>query len=97
MAAGEIDQAIVVYRELTQSDPGDERLWQALFRLHAKRGDRLALLREEHRMREALRLLADEIDTPEHAQIDGPSPETVKEFQRLLASLRDREPEPLTA
>ena len=96
-AAGEHDLAIVLYRELTESDPGDERLWQALFRLHAKRGDRLALVREERRMRDALRLLADEIDAPEHAQIDGPSPETVKEFQRLLASLRDREPEPLTA
>ncbi|HTD79478.1 MAG TPA: bacterial transcriptional activator domain-containing protein, partial [Chloroflexota bacterium] len=96
---GDIDAALDLYRELSEIDPGDERLWRALFRLHAERGDRLALMREERRMREALRELADEVDDQPGAQFQEASRETVQEYQRLLASLgeREREREPATA
>ena len=95
--AGETDESVAVYRELSEIDPSDERLWQALFRLHARRGDRLALVREERHMCEALRMLADELGTPDPTELIGPSDETAQEYQRLLASLADRDREPLTA
>ena len=96
---GDIDAALDLYRELSEIDPGDERLWRALFRLHAERGDRLALMREERRMREALRELADEVNDQPGAQFQEASRETAQEYQRLLASLgeREREREPATA
>jgi two-component SAPR family response regulator len=92
VAAGQLALAIDVYRELTEIDPGDERLWRGLFRVHAERGDRLALVREEHRMRAALRDLAGEVDQGE-AGFDEPSRDLVHEYQRLLAATRDAERE----
>jgi len=80
---------------LTEIDPSDERLWRALFRLHADRGDRLALVREEHRLRAALRQAAEAADVDDSAsqQIEEPSRETVQEYQRLMAGLQERERE----
>ena len=93
----ELDAATDLYRELTEIDPGDERLWLALFRLHVDRGDRLALVRDEHRMRASLHELASEVDRQPGAQADDPSRETSREYERMLASLHDREREPATA
>jgi DNA-binding SARP family transcriptional activator len=90
---GNMTAASDVYRELTDIDPADERLWCALFRLHADRGDRLALVREEHRMRAALRELASELDDAGGPQIADPSRETVQEYQRLLSGLHEPERE----
>lgn len=92
--SGEVGASIALYRELTELDPGDEWLWRALFRLHADRGDRLGLVREEHRMRQALRDLAAELDESSSPQVADPSRELVQEYQRLLADLRDAEREP---
>jgi DNA-binding SARP family transcriptional activator len=92
-SSGDLGASIELYREMTELDPGDERLWRALFRLHADRGDRVALVREEHRMRAALRDLATELEHSSSPQIEEPSRETVHEYQRLLASLRDPERE----
>jgi DNA-binding SARP family transcriptional activator len=89
--SGDLDASVVLYRELSEIDPSDERLWRALFRLHAERGDRLALVREEHRMRAALRELAAEVDVAGSAQIADPSRETLQEYQRLLGGIQDRE------
>jgi DNA-binding SARP family transcriptional activator len=90
-SSGELEAAIDLYRELTEIDPFDERLWRALFRLHAERADRLALVREEHRLRSALRDLAAEMDDAESGRIQDPSRETLLEYQRLLAGLQDPE------
>jgi DNA-binding SARP family transcriptional activator/nucleoid-associated protein YgaU len=90
---GDIHAAIELYRELIDIDPADEELWCALFRLHADRGDRLALVREEHRMRAALRGLAAEVGDAGSQQIEEPSRETLQEYQRLLAGVHNREPE----
>ena len=95
-AAGAVDASLDVYRELTEMDPADDRLWRAMFRLHAARGDRSALVREEHRMRECLRELAAELGEADQSEIEEPSRETVQEYQRLLTSLRDPEREPAT-
>jgi two-component SAPR family response regulator len=94
VCAGAMDAAMDLYHELTEIDPGDERLWRALFRVHAQRGDRLGLVREEHRMREALHDLAAEVDDQRGLQMEDPSRDTIQEYQRLLSSLGDREREP---
>ncbi len=94
--AGDLAASIELYGELTEIDPGDERLWRALFRLHAQRGDRTALMRAEQRMREVLRDMTAESEPASSPQIEDPSLETVQEYQRLLASLREHEREPAT-
>jgi DNA-binding SARP family transcriptional activator len=86
-ASDQLAAAIETYREVTELDPGDERVWLALFRIHARRGDRPALLREERRMRSALRQLAGDADGKVTAGMDEPSRNTTQEFQRLLAEL----------
>jgi DNA-binding SARP family transcriptional activator/nucleoid-associated protein YgaU len=90
-ASGMLEASIELYRELTEMDPADERLWQALFRLHAQRRDLDELVAEEQRMRRTLRELAAEFDASDgHA--DEPGRDTVDEYQRLLAGLRERQP-----
>ncbi|HEV7664443.1 MAG TPA: LysM peptidoglycan-binding domain-containing protein, partial [Chloroflexota bacterium] len=96
--AGESAAAVEVYRELTAIDPGDERLWRALFRLHAERGDRLALMRDEHALRLALRDLSDrdgEGEGPGKRDdfVDEPSRDLLDEYQRLLDGLHDADRE----
>jgi nucleoid-associated protein YgaU/DNA-binding SARP family transcriptional activator len=93
-SSGQVDAALELFRELTELDPGDERLWRALFRLHAGRRDASALEREEHRMRAALRDLAAEVEGTPTPQLEEPSSETVQEYQRLLAGVRDSERQP---
>jgi DNA-binding SARP family transcriptional activator len=92
-AAGDVQSAVEVLREISEIDPGDERLWRSLFRLHAERGDRPALIREELRMREALRDLAGDVTESSGARLDEPSREMAQEFQRLLSSVHDAERE----
>jgi DNA-binding SARP family transcriptional activator/LysM repeat protein len=92
VASAATDAAVAMYRELTEMDPADERHWVALFRLHAERRDRVALVREEQRLRGALRELAEDADTASDLPVDEPSRETRAEYERLLASLRGREP-----
>lgn len=90
--AGQLDDAIDVYREVTESDPADELIWQALFRLHARRDDRDALVAEEKRLRQTLRELAEELGMTDTVHADEPGAETTQEYQRLLAGLSEREP-----
>ena len=70
----------------------DEQIWLALFRLHAERGDRLGLLREERRMRDALRELVEDLGPGEGDHIAELGRETMEEYRKLLASLREKEP-----
>jgi DNA-binding SARP family transcriptional activator len=74
--------AVQLYRELVEMDPTDDDCWQALFRLHAQRGDRAALVREEQRMHELLQTLSGD-DGP---SLD-PSDETRLVYQRALDAL----------
>jgi DNA-binding SARP family transcriptional activator len=91
-SVGALTESIRVYRELTEIDPTDEQHWRELFRLHAQRGDRAELIREEIRLHACLRELADDADLSAGVPVDEPSRETAEEFARLLASLRDAEP-----
>jgi DNA-binding SARP family transcriptional activator len=91
-SSGALDPAIDLYRELTDIDPADERLWQALFRLHAQRGNREALIAEEQRLRQTLRDLAEELDGADSVSADEPGSEIRQEYLRLLAGLAEREP-----
>jgi DNA-binding SARP family transcriptional activator/LysM repeat protein len=84
--------AIELYRELTDMDPADERLWVSLFQLHARCNNRRQLVAEERRMRQALRDLADDVESVDGRPPDEPGRETIAEFERLLAGLGDPEP-----
>ena len=81
-------EAIEVYHELTEMDPSDERLFQALFRLQAEAGDVLGLQAEERRMRQLLRDLAADMEEAD-PKSEEPDQETLQEYERLLASLRE--------
>lgn len=84
---GGLDRARDVYRDLTELDPLDDRLWSALFRIHAERGDRPGLVREERRLRELLREYADDAGDSVDIGCAEPSRELVDEYQRALARL----------
>jgi DNA-binding SARP family transcriptional activator len=86
-AAGNVSGAMYLYRELSDLDPGDERIWCALFRLHASRSDGPALMREHQRMRAGLRELAQREGDEPLTISSEPSRETQQEYQRLVASL----------
>jgi two-component SAPR family response regulator len=88
--AGDLSAAIDLYRELTEVDPAHDRLWLALFRLHARRGDRNALIAEQRRLRHMLRDLSDELDAGFTAAVTEPSQEIVQEFHRLISGSRQR-------
>jgi hypothetical protein len=67
-------------------------VWIALFQLLAGQGDRTKLAREERRLRNALRELADEDDSGRRGLLGQPSRELQLEFQRLLNSIDARQP-----
>ena len=89
-AAGRLAEAIDVYHDLTDMDPSDERLFQALFRLHAEADDLLGLEEEERRMRRLLRELSAELGGTDGQSEEPVNKETMQEYQRLLASMRRR-------
>ena len=86
-----LDCAIALYRDMTELDPADERLWLALFRLHARCGNRSALIDEEERLRQTLRALAEDLEVLDTPGADEPSEDLMDEYRRLLAGLRERE------
>jgi DNA-binding SARP family transcriptional activator/LysM repeat protein len=92
--SGQLDLALALYRELVQRDPADESLWVALFRTHFERRDLDGLLAEERWLRQALRSVATE-DEDEDPDLDlsliEPGPETLAEFERLVADLTARQ------
>jgi DNA-binding SARP family transcriptional activator len=92
--SGETVAGIHVYHELTELEPSDERVWRALFRLHAARQDGPALIREGRRMRAVLRDLAVHNGEEPLAEACEPDRETQRDYERLLAGLNLREPVP---
>jgi nucleoid-associated protein YgaU/two-component SAPR family response regulator len=84
---GRIDDAVELYREVSDADPGDDRAWRALFQLHAGRGDLPSLMREERRLRAALRDLAVRAGERAQSAATEPSVELQREYQRLLATI----------
>jgi DNA-binding SARP family transcriptional activator len=80
---GEASAAIPLYRSLVRAHPLAESLSRSLFRCYRLTGDRVALVREERRLREALRQTVAEGD-PGPAE---PEPKTVKLFEQIVAEL----------
>jgi DNA-binding SARP family transcriptional activator len=80
------ERALELYEELVRLDPINERLWSALFRLHARLGDRVALERDWRRL---CQLLQDE--APD-AQPRGTTREL---YQQLLRSVDAQPAAPL--
>jgi two-component SAPR family response regulator/LysM repeat protein len=94
------EAALHLLRDLTESDPGDERLWRALFRVHAQRRDRPSLILEEGRYRHVLRERLGDVDGLLGADDLELGREIAEEYQRLLESLRDtadRDPAPMSS
>ena len=48
------ERALELYDELVRLDPINERLWSALFRVHARLGDRVVLERDWRRLCQVL-------------------------------------------
>ena len=93
MHAGRLEDAVRLYQELTTADPGDETLWRSLFQVVAALGDRQRLKGEEQRMHRALQDVDPEARSGNTAgAVAEPSAETVRELQRLYASLDTAEP-----
>jgi two-component SAPR family response regulator len=91
-ATEQLDAAIELYHELTEMDPADGRLFQALFSLRARSGDRQGLEAEERRMREILSELSEDADSAD-SQAAEPDRETMEVYRRLLSGLHEREPD----
>ena len=77
------ERALELYEELLRLDPTNERHWSALFRLHARRGDRVALEREWRRLCQVLQ------DEEPGAQPRGTTREL---YQHLLRSPGEHQP-----
>jgi len=72
------ERALELYEELVRLDPANERLWSALFRLHARLGDRVALERDWRRLRQVL----------QEEEPNGEARGTTRElYQQLLREL----------
>jgi DNA-binding SARP family transcriptional activator len=91
-AAGRVEEAIEAYHDLTDMDPGDERLFAALFRLCAANGGLADLEAEHDRMLALLRDLALDLD-PADPQVPEPDAALMEEYRRLRASLLERSAE----
>ena len=89
-ATEQLEAAIDLYHDLTDMDPADERLFQALFRLRAESGDRQGLEAEERRMRQILSEISEDAADGQPAE---PERETMEEYRRLLSGLHEREPD----
>ena len=74
------ERALELHEELARLDPSNERLWSALFRLHARLGDRVALEREWRRLCQVQ-------DEEPGAQPRGTTREL---YQQLLRSLESQ-------
>ena len=87
VGAGEVENAIDLYREASEADPGDDRAWRALFQLHTSRGDLPSLMREDRRLRALLRDLAVQAGEGPQSVASEPSVELQQEYQRLMATI----------
>jgi DNA-binding SARP family transcriptional activator len=90
--AGDVDAAIATYHELIELEPGDERIWRAMFRLRAVQNDPQSLIQDERQLRAVLRELAMRDGEEPLADACEPSEETRRDFERLLARLNAPEP-----
>jgi len=82
------ERALELYEELVRLDPSSERLWSALFRLHARLGDRASLERDWRRLCQVLQ------DEEADAQPCGSTQEL---YQQLLRSFDPQHTELLQA
>jgi DNA-binding SARP family transcriptional activator len=88
---GDVSAALATYHELIELEPGDERVWRAMFRLHAVQNDPQSLIQDERQLRAVLRELAMREGEEPLADACEPSEETRRDFDRLLAQLNAAE------
>ena len=68
---------------MVQDEPGDEQAWQALFAVHARRGDRLGLEAAARRLRAALADL-DGADSPASVEVPRALARALEEARAAL-------------
>ena len=74
--------------EVLDVEPTMEDVVRALYGCLERTGDRAGLIREDRRLREALRAeLADPDDPDDDPDLYGPSPETVELFEAIIERL----------
>ena len=89
----QLEAAVELYHEASELDPGNERVWRSLFRIHAQRCDRPALLREERRLRASLHESLGDAYADGTVVLGEPSRDLSLEFQQALAEINARDPQ----
>jgi two-component SAPR family response regulator len=88
---GQPKKAVELYRELLKSEPTLEDVARRLYRCYGRLGDRVSLVREHHRLQQAL---VEAYGRPEDGgdpALAAPEPETVAVFEEVLAALDARQ------
>ncbi len=88
---GELHLAVALCKRLLKFEPTLEDVVRELFRCYQQMGDLGALIREERRLRQALRDAYRDPDDPDNdPELYQPEPETMAVFQEVLAHLQKR-------
>src|SRR5581483_818894 len=89
---GELQPTVALYKRLLKFEPTLEDVVRELFRCYQGLGDLGALIREERRLRQALRdAYRDPDDPDDDPELYQPEPETVAVFQEVLTDLQNRD------
>ncbi len=86
--AGQPGQAVPLYRGAPEAEPTLEDAARRLYRCFERLGDRVSLVREHHRLQQALQEVYGGPDALEDdPALATPEPETIKVFEEVLATL----------
>jgi DNA-binding SARP family transcriptional activator len=84
---GEQARAVPLYRELLRSEPALEDVARRLYRCYGSLGDRVSLVREHRRLRQALLEAYGDPEDGGDPALAAPEPETVEVYEEVLAAL----------
>lgn len=89
---GQTGEAVSLYRELLRAEPTLEDVARRLYRCFGRLGDRVSLVREHHRLQQALQEVYSGPDAlDDDPALTTPEPETITVFEEVLAALDARE------
>ena len=78
---------MALYRELLRAEPTLEDVARRLYRCYGQLGDRVSLVREHHRLQQALQEAYGRPEDGGDPALTAPEPETVATFEEVLALL----------
>jgi two-component SAPR family response regulator len=85
--SGAPERAVALYRELLRAEPTLEDVARRLYRCYGQLGDRVSLVREHHRLQQALQEAYGHPEDGGDPALTAPEPETVATFEEVLALL----------